>query len=274
MSATLGWFESLHSVVALGEVVNPRGKPTLEILNPVLEVDMNRPVVFVPARKLNFKFMAAEALWILNGDDTTSIVHFNKNLAQFSDDGEKFFGAYGPRIVEQLGYVVDTLTKDESSRRAVLTTWRTNPPESKDIPCTVAMTFMIRDGYLNLHVFMRSSDVWLGVPYDVFSFSMVAYAVLCRLNSSRKNDPIAPGRLFLTAASSHLYTENLEGARAVVNDYFNRTMPNDDGSRTEYDATRPAPSALWQDYDALTGTLDFLRFTEPGNEMRWWEPKP
>ena len=208
-SATEAWQYQLQYILDNGSKVSPRGKPTLEVDHPSLAIDMRRPAVHVKERGLNYSFMAAEALWMIRGDDTVSgIAPWNSNIEKFSDDGETFFGAYGPKIVDQADYVVDKLLEDPSTRQAVLTIWRENPPESKDIPCTVTMDFQIRDGKLDCHVYMRSSDIWLGLPYDIFNFSAVAAWIACRHNERVGLEGKADlGTLYWTAGSSHLYED-------------------------------------------------------------------
>lgn len=262
-AASREWLELLADVVASPYVVRPRGKVTFELPQKTIEVNMNRPVVCVPERKLNYKFMAAEAWWILSGDNSVAgIAAYNKHISEFSDDGKTFFGAYGPKIVGQFDNVVEKLRADRDTRQAVLTLWRENPPPSKDIPCTIAMSFMIRDNQLNCHVFMRSNDVWLGTPYDVFNFSMVAHLVCCYLNRGNA-DPstqVSPGRLFLTAASSHLYETNLEAAREVLAAV---------GARGFNEPS--TPSSMWTDEKQLCDRLVALRETSRGDPLRWWE---
>jgi thymidylate synthase len=217
-----------------GFEVAPRGMRTLELAQHTTSFDMSRPVVLCPGRKLSYTFLAAEALWILAGDDRVeTIAPYNPNIAQFSDDGVHFAGAYGAPIVAQFDYVVSALLRDRDTRQAGLTIWRPNPPPSKDVPCTVAIWFSIRADRLNCHVFMRSSDAWLGLPYDVFVFSMLAAKVACAYNApplSLARDatdeapvfttlaPIGLGWLHLTAASEHLYARDFEAAKACVVD--------------------------------------------------------
>jgi thymidylate synthase len=255
------WRQALKETLECGVLVAPRGRNTLEIMQRTIAVNMCKPVLTVPLRNMNYKFMAAEAYWILTGDDRVeTIAPYNSRISEFSDDGVKFFGAYGPKIISQLQYVVDKLIADPDSRQAGLTIWRENPPATKDYPCTVAIFCNIRDGKLNLNVFMRSSDLWLGVPYDVFNFSMLAHFICCKLNEQRTPENyISPGTLFLTAASSHLYEHNCSDARICVNA---STSPQND-----------TPELLWQNADCLMTTLKNLRETRPGNELRWWEVK-
>lgn len=252
------WLDLLDRVIHSGTSVAPRGKPTKELSQHTIAVDMRRPVLRVPKRGINYKFMAAEAHWILSGDErVATIAQYNERIAQFSDDGEIFYGAYGPRIIEQLPYVIDKLLADPDTRQAGLTTWRTNPPDTKDVPCTIAIFFLIRNGQLNSHVFMRSSDVWLGVPYDVFNFSMLAHLVAAKYNQ-RSGDMITPGRLYLTAASSHLYLENEAKAIECLK-----------GGPLPQDHT---PEFLFTErYTYLLGRLADLRDVGPGHPLRWWE---
>lgn len=259
LDASSVWFVTLRQILFNGLEVAPRGKLTKELPQHTMVIDMRRPVITVAERKLSYQFMAAEAHWILSGDDSVAgIAPYNKHIAEFSDDGVKFFGAYGPKIRGQLDYVVGKLLADPDTRQAGLTIWRENPPVTKDVPCTVAIFANIRNMALNLHVFMRSSDAWLGVPYDVFNFSMLSHLICSRLNEARPGEmTIAPGQLHLTAASSHLYEPNWLAARELL--------------RAVYKSQAPTPRELWTEEKTLRAWLGDLRETKPGDKLRWWE---
>jgi thymidylate synthase len=215
----LAWRDALRTVIAEGQHVSPRGKGTTELLVNSVTVDLARSVVTTPARKLNYRFMCAEALWILDGgNELAPLTRFVKRMADFSDDGVTLAGAYGPRLVPQLSYVVQALVSDRSTRQAVASIWTPNPAPSKDIPCSLVAVFSIRQNRLYQHVMMRSSDLWLGLPYDLFSFSCWGIYVACKVNMSLKvlGQPFTPvglGHLTVTATSSHLYDDNLEAAQ-------------------------------------------------------------
>lgn len=217
-SATTAWLATLGAVLNGGAEAAPRGLRTKELLHHTLAFSMRRPVVRSQARRLSYRFLAGEALWILSGSNRVDeIAPYNSRIAAFSDDGATFFGAYGPRISDQFSHVLGALIGDRDTRQAVLTIWRENPPPTKDVPCTVALTFNIRGGQLNCHAFMRSSDAWLGLPYDVFNFSMIATRFACAYNLLRPIvERVALGALYLTAVSSHLYEPNWEGAVACM----------------------------------------------------------
>ena len=218
-SATFAWLEQCSLILATGEYAIPRNIPILEVRQSTVTIDMSYPLVTCPARKLNYSFAAAEALWILNGDNRVeTIAPYNPNIAQFSDDGVIFNGAYGPRIQSQINFVLEKLIEDRDTRQAVLTIWTPKPVKSKDTPCTVAMSFMIRKDKLHCQVFMRSSDIWLGLPYDMFNFTMVAAYVTCQYNNLTRDKRVSLGELSVTAASSHAYIQNCERIIECIND--------------------------------------------------------
>ena len=261
------WYQTLSMLLRGGAAeVSPRGKLTRELMQHTVKVDMRRPVLTVPGRKLSYRFMAAEAFWILSGDDTVrGIAPWNKHIEQFSDDGQTFFGAYGPKVRGQLDYVVRKLKEDADSRQAGLTIWRENPPQTKDVPCTVAIFANIRGTQLNLNVFMRSSDVWLGLPYDVFNFSMLAHLICARLNEGKDSSEgstdtiITPGNLYLTAASSHIYETNWKDAFELVDSAW-WDVPQ-----------KPTRPRMFMDEHQLMQDLQVLRESSAGDGIRWWE---
>lgn len=277
--ASAAWLRTLDRILNDGDVVAPRGKATIELRHHKFQMSMRYPVVLCPLRKLSYTFLAAEALWILAGDDTVQgIAPYNPNIAQFSDDGVRFFGAYGPRIVQQLDYVIGKLVEDKDTRQAGLVTWRINPPQTKDVPCTIAMFFSIRNNELHCDVFMRSSDAWLGLPYDTFNFTMVALKVACAYNKAiaehdKGNDVpsfrtfIELGTLSVTAVSSHLYNVNCGAASQCI-------------ERGEEPQGEPIPSAplLRGDWDFFERSLEVCRDKEEaaGEEAQqdFWRIRP
>lgn len=210
-STNVAWINLLHMIMKHGQESSPRGQKTKELLGIKSLIDMSHPVINIKERKLGYKFMAAEAAWIMSGDNRVStIAPYSKTISSFSDDSLFFFGAYGPRIRDQLGHVVKSLSDDRDSRQAVITIWRPNPRQSKDIPCTISSQFMIRGDLIHCFMNMRSSDAWLGVPYDWFNFSMLSTGLCLLLREKGIN--VRPGLLHFYAASQHLYEPNFQGA--------------------------------------------------------------
>lgn len=242
------WLYELGTVVMTGNLVSPRAIPTRELLCRTTVSDISRPVVTVAERDLGYRYLAAEAAWILSGDNRLEkIVPYAKKMAEFSDDGIWLRGAYGPRYVDQIPYVVQTLRTDLVSRQAVSTCWRERPGPSKDVPCTVALQWLVRNDLLHCVVFMRSSDVWLGLPYDIFSFSMMtAHTLLALRYVDQSFNSVGLGQLYVTAGSRHLYGRNFDAASAIIraNACTPRTMK--DLNLDQFKAPQELVDHLWQ----------------------------
>ena len=223
VTATQAWIQKLREINTNGKVENTRGMETKELLNQTIQFDMDYPVIYHPERKLNYQFMAAEAEFIANGDNrVSSLSRYNKNIAQFSDDGLIFNGNYGDPFNSQVEFVVRTLVDDAASRQAVLMIFQENPVKSKDIRCTISMQFIIRDGKLNTIVNMRSSDIMWGIGYDLFNFTIMTLRVLTRYNEDvaksheSKGSFVSLGTLYLNAGSSHLYRRHYDLAEKIL----------------------------------------------------------
>lgn len=230
-TATNVWISTLHQLITAGNVVYPRNLPCYEILGARTITPMRKPIVTIPDRGLGYRFMFAEAHWILTGDNRVkTIAPYSKVITQFSDNGITFFGAYGPKIVEQIPYVVHALAKDQHTRQAVINIWRENPPLTKDIPCTLSVQFLIRDGKLFCIDTMRSSDIWLGWPYDTFNFTMLSSYIILLLKDLYDIN-LDLGDLIMNFGSLHLYETNLIQAL--------RCLEHESDRKFKYEALSP-----------------------------------
>lgn len=213
MNYPLVFLRCLANIHQNGKLVSPRGQLTKEILSHTIEVDCLKSLYASPLRNLNFSFMFVENLWYMSGRNSLGLLKpYNKNYENFADQGI-LQGAYGPQILEQIRYIINTLTEDKDSRQAVISLWRPNPMSAKDKPCTLTFHFMIRDGKLNLHVTMRSNDAIWGQNYDVPSFSLINIIVAGILK-------VEPGSLFLTANSLHVYEKHFKLMEDLYNEDF------------------------------------------------------
>lgn len=237
-------------VLERGDVYAPRDMRVKELCTPttlILE-DVHRPFMTSVVRRPNYRFGLMEACWILAAsNDAVAISQFNSQMLKFSDDGRIMWGAYGPRVMGQLPHVIRSLQKDRDSRQAVVTTWRPMVPGiavdngeaaeaadagglmpnsgpsagtaqwdhgswvSKDVPCTVAWHFQLRNDRLNLTVFMRSNDVWLGLPYDLLSFTTVQRVVAAILG-------VEPGKYCHVVSNLHLYAPQWSDAELMLDE--------------------------------------------------------
>jgi len=206
------WEDLLHHLYHDGRPVSPRNMGCREIIGVTLHLTDARNNIFAhPQRRLAYKFMIAEWLWIWFGhDDVATISRYNPNIAQFSDDNVTFFGAYGPRVIAQWPFILETLRKDRDSRQAALVIFRPNPPRSRDVPCTLTAQYLVRDGRVHSIYAMRSSDVWLGLEYDCFTFTMMQNILAAQLG-------VGVGSFTIHLGSSHLYDRDRELALGVLN---------------------------------------------------------
>ena len=210
------WTSLLRRILCEGAITpsraDGRSNRTKELFAEQLFVeDMRKCVLVCPERRPNYRFMVAEWLWMMMGrNDVAPVARFTPGIADFSDNGRTFYGAYGPHVVAQLPDVISRLKADWATRQAVVDIWRDSPhPPTKDVPCTLNMQFLVRENRLRLVVNMRSSDAWLGVPYDAFNFMMLGNAVAGELE-------LEPGTFALNMASSHLYERDWEAAQQVL----------------------------------------------------------
>ena len=216
------WFLTLQKIIDSNIKSNPRGYEIKEILNNHTQVDMKYPILSVIERRLGYRFMFREAWYILDGrNDVESIKDYSKAISSFSNNNYHFDGAYGPRVVDQLRYIVDSLSNDIDTRQAVLTIWRANPRASKDIPCTVSIQWLIRNNTIYCIDNMRSSDIWLGWPYDIFNFTMLTGYIMLLLREEGFKD-LELGEIYLNAGSQHLYENNYESAIDVLNNKISK----------------------------------------------------
>ncbi len=203
----------LDRILLTGNEQSPRGMKTKELTGFTFRLeDSRRNIVISPNRNISHKYLIAEWLWIWYGrNDVNTILPFNKNLAPFSDDDFQFSGAYGPQLIEQWSYVYRTILKDPDTRQAIITLWRPRPGESKDIPCTIALQFLRRNNKLNLITTMRSNDAWLGLPYDVFTFTQLQMQMANQIG-------ISCGWYQHQAGSMHLYERDFAKATRVIDE--------------------------------------------------------
>lgn len=206
-----------------GQRISPRGMETREVIPGVFQIEnpLSR-VLTIKSRKMNLFYAIIETLWYLNGDNSVNrLTPYNKEMARFSDDGETLAGAYGARLIQksqeldksQFGLVYDRLKADPSSRQALAVIWdpwRDHQP-TKDVPCTVAFAFTIRDEKLNMTTVMRSNDIVLGTTYDVFAFTMFQEFLARKLG-------VGLGTYTHIANSFHIYDTHYDLAKEMIGD--------------------------------------------------------
>lgn len=192
-------------VMQQGKPISPRGQATSEVRDFTVKIQAPHLIPFsLPGRGLRPFIGAVEALQLVGQvHNPEAVTTGSKAMGKYTDDG-LFHGSYGQRVYRQLTLAYENLKGDGNSRQAVLSIFDGNKDyiPSKDTPCTLTIQFMIREGALHMRVSMRSNDVYLGLPYDLFQFSALQMAMADALGC-----PV--GEYTHTVGSMHLYHRDL-----------------------------------------------------------------
>lgn len=184
-----------------------------EMINANLVLfDPTRNTMCECERKMPMRYAIGELLWYNSRrPDWKSIAPYSKFWKNISDDGEHVNSNYGYCIhdkytFDQWKMVKQLLKNNPNSRQAVIHIKEPrdliNRP-SKDVNCTIAMQFLLRDNKLDLIVTMRSNDIWLGLPYDVFNFTCMQIQMAMELG-------VEIGTYYHNAGSLHMYKRDKE----------------------------------------------------------------
>ena len=174
-------------------------------------------------RRFYPKVAAVETAWQFMATQNPAwiVARAPKLWSNFVEDG-KLKTAYGYRWSEhfgrdQLEMAVDALSKDNSNRQIWVQAWDPAadglgaPDQPKNIPCPIGFSVSVADDKAHMSVFIRSSDVFVGLPYDVMSYTLTLDAIAATLGK-------APGTIHFTLAHPHLYETH--------NEYFEHSLRN------------------------------------------------
>ena len=236
-SVDAAFTSAINLLVKCGRPLGSRDGESTEILGwSFLLRDLSRTLVMNAVRALDPYYACGELLWYLSGDPRIDAVRaYAPQYERFAENGVAW-GAYGCRLAgsdlfhrelaavgasenrglpSQLAAVAATLVAHPESRQAVVALWNDGDLphavklDKKDMPCTLTLQFFLRNGRLHLEVNMRSNDVWLGLPYDVFCFTSIQRLVAHMLD-------VRPGLYHHKIGSLHLYDRDRKRAEAAL----------------------------------------------------------
>ena len=194
-------------------LVAPEVGATREINNAIFIV--HNPTlenISFPYRKpVSLKYADGELKWYWSADNSChTIGQYAKLWLKLTDDGETNNSAYGFILFKKYGFnqleqIIELLKKDSTTRRAVLNISdpTINRITTKDMQCTIALDFLIRNGQLEETVIMRSNDISTGTPYDYIFFVSLGQYIARRLN-------IKLSLYTHHAISLHMYLRDIE----------------------------------------------------------------
>ncbi len=225
----------IQDIMTNGHETDSRNGPVKECLGAQLILEnIDHPFLMNERRKLSPYYACAETLWYLSFTNSIEMIKtYAPQYENFADEDGTTDGAYGYRMwhnltrsgdqsftKNQLDLVIETLKNNPNSRQAIVTFWEADDlyaainASSKDVPCTLCLQFLIRDNELVLITTMRSNDIWLGMPYDIFAFTCIQRLVGQALG-------VKCGAYIHQAGSLHLYEKHWKSAReAMHNPYF------------------------------------------------------
>ncbi|MDO2969900.1 thymidylate synthase [Mycobacteroides abscessus] len=194
-----------------GQPVLSNRPPSHELIGVSLELTAPRCRLSRTETRRRSLAGIAELGWYLSGTtDSSMIVHWVSRYGDEVEEDGTIRGAYGPRMFgtgknAQFETVLRLLTDSSSSRRAVIQLFDASdlagPVRYKDVPCTSTLQFFLRDSRLHLIVTMRSNDAYVGLPLDVFAFTMLQELMAGELG-------VEMGRYIHNVGSLHIYDSN------------------------------------------------------------------
>lgn len=234
---TVAYVDLLKSVYQTPEhEASPRGMKVKERLGHSFRIaDIRDRLPYVPHREFSISYFVAEMVWYLSGNNSTDwISNYSSFWRHISDDGTTANSAYGARIFKQhpyqaagdpawtqWEYVKQELKKDPDSRRAVIHIRM--PQDSalaqKDVPCTLTLQFFIRDAALHQVASMRSSDLILGLAYDVPAFTIFQELLALELG-------VECGSYTHMSNSLHIYERHYAMVERIINDPWVKEFPH------------------------------------------------
>ena len=212
-NATTAW-ETLYNQLKSEEYavnLDVRGNRMAgEMLNNITVIENPlKGLVNSSIRNLSVPYAVGELLWYLSGSNMVKdISRYGKAWNDLTDDNLTVNSAYGYRIKKKFGFdqwefVKDILKRDPNSRQATIHIKDASNVLTKDTPCTIALQYQIRDNKLYATTVMRSNDIWLGWPYDVFAFTSFQILMAMELG-------VELGTYTHIALNLHLYEKDVK----------------------------------------------------------------
>lgn len=226
------YLELLRTVREQGVVKTDRtGTGTRAIFGHQMRFDLSAGFPLLTTKKLHTRSIVHELLWFLRGD--TNIAYLKENGVSIWDEWATDDGELGPvygqqwrswpgqdgTVIDQITNVVNDIKQQPDSRRLLVTAWnptvlpdtRISPKENAALgrqalpPCHCLFQFYVADGKLSCQLYQRSGDIFLGVPFNIASYSLLTLMVA-------QVTGLEAGDFVHTLGDAHLYSNHLEQA--------------------------------------------------------------
>jgi thymidylate synthase len=198
------------------------GTGTIAVFGYQMRVDLAEGFPLLTTKRLHLKSVIYELLWMLNGD--TNVRYLNEHGVTIWDEWADEEGDLGPvygaqwrswrgadgKVVDQIAEVVKQIKAVPHSRRHMVSAW--NPSQIDEMalpPCHVLFQFYVVEGKLSCHLYQRSADIFLGVPFNIASYALLTMMVAQATNLKAKE-------FIHTFGDAHLYLNHLDQAQVQL----------------------------------------------------------
>jgi len=215
------YLELLQDILDNGADTGDRtGTGTRSVFGRQLRFDLREGFPLITTKKVFTKGIIRELLWFIRGD--CNIEYLNRNGVRIWDEWADENGDLGPvygaqwrnyqgvddqgdhTSVDQLAEVIEGLKNNPNGRRHIISAW--NVPQIPDMalpPCHCLMQFKVYDGVLNLQLYQRSADVFLGVPFNIASYALLL-AMVAQVTG------LEAGEFIHTFGDVHIYNNHMD----------------------------------------------------------------
>ena len=207
----------MQKILAEGMPKSDRtGTGTLSIFGHQMRFNLQDGFPLVTTKKCHLRSIIHELLWFLKGD--TNIKYLKDNKVTIWDEWANENGDLGPvygkqwrawtapdgRHIDQISQLIEQIKTDPDSRRLIISAWNVGELEQMALaPCHAFFQFYVVDGKLSCQLYQRSCDVFLGLPFNIASYSLLIHMIAQQCN-------LDVGDFVWTGGDTHLYSNHLE----------------------------------------------------------------
>ena len=214
------YLDLLETVLQNGTEKRDRtGTGAISVFGHQMRFDLSEGFPLLTTKKLHLKSIIHELLWFLKGD--TNVKYLQENGVRIWNEWAGEDGELGPvygyqwrswptadgRHIDQISQVVEGIRNDPDSRRHLVSAWNVGEIEKMHLPpCHILFQFYVANGKLSCQLYQRSCDVFLGVPFNVASYSLLTL-MMAQVTG------LQPGDFVWTGGDVHIYVNHLEQVR-------------------------------------------------------------
>ncbi len=198
------------------------GTGTRSIFGHQSRYDLSQGFPLLTTKKLHLKSIIYELLWFLKGD--TNVRYLQENGVRIWDEWARENGDLGPvygkqwrswgckdgKTIDQISELIQTIQCNPDSRRMLVCAWNVGEISEMALPpCHILFQFYVANGKLSCQLYQRSADVFLGVPFNIASYSLLTLMIaqVCGLQ---------PGEFIHTIGDAHLYSNHFQQAELQI----------------------------------------------------------